>query len=39
MTDTMISTQAAKPALAILGKRNLELAPFTLDEAQQESGP
>jgi len=35
----MTSTPAAKPALAILGKRNLELGPFAADEAQQEAGP
>ncbi len=30
---------AAKPALAILGKRDLELGPFTVDEAPLEAGP
>ncbi len=34
----MTSTPARKPALAILGKRNLELGPFARDDAQQESG-
>jgi 3-hydroxyacyl-CoA dehydrogenase/enoyl-CoA hydratase/3-hydroxybutyryl-CoA epimerase len=35
----MTSTAAAKPALAILGKRNLELGPFAIDEAHHEAGP
>jgi 3-hydroxyacyl-CoA dehydrogenase/enoyl-CoA hydratase/3-hydroxybutyryl-CoA epimerase len=39
MTETMTGTPAAKPALAILGKRNLELGPFEIDEAQHEAGP
>ena len=30
---------AKKPALAILGKRDLELGPFTIDEAPQEAAP
>jgi len=35
----MRSSHAAKPALAILGKRNLELGPFAIDAAVQEPGP
>ncbi len=35
----MTSTPVRKPALAVLGKRNLELGPFTRGDAQQESGP
>jgi 3-hydroxyacyl-CoA dehydrogenase / enoyl-CoA hydratase / 3-hydroxybutyryl-CoA epimerase len=35
----MTSTPARKPALTVLGKRNLELGPFARDDAQQESGP
>jgi 3-hydroxyacyl-CoA dehydrogenase / enoyl-CoA hydratase / 3-hydroxybutyryl-CoA epimerase len=35
----MKSAQHPKPSLAILGKRNLELGPFVIDEAPQESGP
>jgi 3-hydroxyacyl-CoA dehydrogenase/enoyl-CoA hydratase/3-hydroxybutyryl-CoA epimerase len=34
----MTKTHAAKPTLAILGKRNLELGPFAIDEAPQEGG-
>ncbi len=39
MPDTMTSTPAAKPALAILGKRNLELGPFAVDATPQETDP
>src|SRR5579863_650758 len=35
----MTKSPAAKPTLAILGKRNLELGPFAIDEAAQEPGP
>ena len=35
----MTSTAAAKPALAILGKRDLELGPFAVDEAHQAMQP
>jgi 3-hydroxyacyl-CoA dehydrogenase / enoyl-CoA hydratase / 3-hydroxybutyryl-CoA epimerase len=35
----MKSAHAAKPTMAILGKRNLELGPFAIDEAPQEAGP
>ena len=35
----MSKTHAAKPALAILGKRDLELGPFAIDEAPQDIGP
>ena len=35
----MSKTHAAKPALAILGKRDLELGPFAIDEALQDAGP
>jgi 3-hydroxyacyl-CoA dehydrogenase/enoyl-CoA hydratase/3-hydroxybutyryl-CoA epimerase len=35
----MKPTHAAKPTLAILGKRNLELGPFAIDEAPQDAGP
>jgi len=35
----MTSPHPSKPTLAILGKRNLELGPFAIDEAQQESSP
>jgi 3-hydroxyacyl-CoA dehydrogenase / enoyl-CoA hydratase / 3-hydroxybutyryl-CoA epimerase len=35
----MTKSPAAKPTLAILGKRNLELGPFAIDEAAQEAGP
>jgi 3-hydroxyacyl-CoA dehydrogenase/enoyl-CoA hydratase/3-hydroxybutyryl-CoA epimerase len=33
-----MSTPQRKPALDVLGKRDLELGPFTYDEAQQEPG-
>jgi 3-hydroxyacyl-CoA dehydrogenase / enoyl-CoA hydratase / 3-hydroxybutyryl-CoA epimerase len=35
----MSKTHAAKPVLAILGKRDLELGPFAIDEAPQDAGP
>ncbi len=35
----MKSVQHPKPVLAILGRRNLELGPFVIDEAPQEQGP
>jgi 3-hydroxyacyl-CoA dehydrogenase/enoyl-CoA hydratase/3-hydroxybutyryl-CoA epimerase len=35
----MKSPHAAKPVLTILGKRDIELGPFALDEAPQEAGP
>ena len=35
----MTRSPAAKPTLAVLGKRNLELGPFAIDEATQEAGP
>src|SRR5579872_5947575 len=35
----MTTSHPGKPALAVLGKRNLELGPFTIDEAPQESSP
>ena len=35
----MNTSHAAKPALAVLGKRNLELGPFATDEARQDTGP
>jgi 3-hydroxyacyl-CoA dehydrogenase / enoyl-CoA hydratase / 3-hydroxybutyryl-CoA epimerase len=35
----MSKEHAAKPALAILGKRDIELGPFAIDEAPQEAGP
>ena len=35
----MSKTHAAKPALAILGKRDLELGPFAIDEAPLDAGP
>jgi len=35
----MSKSHAAKPTLAILGKRDLELGPFAIDEAPQEPGP
>jgi len=35
----MSKTKPAKPVLTILGNRNLELGPFAIDEAAQESGP
>jgi 3-hydroxyacyl-CoA dehydrogenase / enoyl-CoA hydratase / 3-hydroxybutyryl-CoA epimerase len=35
----MKSSPLPKPALAILGRRNLELGPFAVDEAPQEPGP
>jgi 3-hydroxyacyl-CoA dehydrogenase / enoyl-CoA hydratase / 3-hydroxybutyryl-CoA epimerase len=35
----MKSSQLPKPVLAILGKRDLELGPFTLDQAPQEPSP
>ncbi len=35
----MSTTHDAKSALAILGKRDLELGPFAIDEAPQETGP
>ncbi|MGD0026600.1 MAG: 3-hydroxyacyl-CoA dehydrogenase NAD-binding domain-containing protein [Xanthobacteraceae bacterium] len=35
----MSKTRAAKPTLAILGKRDLELGPFAIDEAPREAAP
>src|SRR5579863_2760201 len=35
----MTSPHPPKPTLAILGKRNLELGPFAVDEAPQETSP
>jgi 3-hydroxyacyl-CoA dehydrogenase / enoyl-CoA hydratase / 3-hydroxybutyryl-CoA epimerase len=35
----MSKSPAAKPTLAILGERDLELGPFAVDEAPQEAGP
>ena len=35
----MTNAHPGKPALAVLGKRNLELGPFAVDEAPQEAGP
>jgi 3-hydroxyacyl-CoA dehydrogenase/enoyl-CoA hydratase/3-hydroxybutyryl-CoA epimerase len=35
----MKTSPAPKPILAILGKRDLELGPFAIDEAPQEPGP
>jgi 3-hydroxyacyl-CoA dehydrogenase/enoyl-CoA hydratase/3-hydroxybutyryl-CoA epimerase len=35
----MKTPHAAKPALAILGKRDLELGPFAIDEARPDPGP
>ena len=35
----MTTSHPGKPALAVLGKRNLELGPFTIDEAPQELSP
>ena len=35
----MKTSPAPKPTLAILGKRDLELGPFAIDEAPQEPGP
>jgi 3-hydroxyacyl-CoA dehydrogenase/enoyl-CoA hydratase/3-hydroxybutyryl-CoA epimerase len=35
----MNTTQTVKPALDVLGKRDLELGPFAIDEARQDSGP
>ena len=35
----MTTSHPGKPALAVLGKRNLELGPFAIDEAPQESSP
>jgi 3-hydroxyacyl-CoA dehydrogenase / enoyl-CoA hydratase / 3-hydroxybutyryl-CoA epimerase len=35
----MKTSHAAKPTLAILGKRDLELGPFAIDEARQDAGP
>jgi len=35
----MTSTHPGKPALAVLGKRNLELGPFAIDEAPQDANP
>jgi 3-hydroxyacyl-CoA dehydrogenase / enoyl-CoA hydratase / 3-hydroxybutyryl-CoA epimerase len=35
----MKSAQHPTPVLAILGRRNLELGPFVIDEAPQEQGP
>jgi 3-hydroxyacyl-CoA dehydrogenase/enoyl-CoA hydratase/3-hydroxybutyryl-CoA epimerase len=35
----MTRTHDVKPALAILGDRDLELGPFAIDEARQDAGP
>ena len=35
----MKTSPAPKPTLAILGKRDIELGPFAIDEAPQEPGP
>ena len=35
----MKTADPAKPALAVLGKRDLELGPFAIDEAAQDAGP
>ena len=35
----MTTSHLGKPALAVLGKRNLELGPFTIDEVPQEPSP
>jgi 3-hydroxyacyl-CoA dehydrogenase/enoyl-CoA hydratase/3-hydroxybutyryl-CoA epimerase len=35
----MTTSHPGKPALAVLGKRNLELGPFAIDEAPQEASP
>jgi 3-hydroxyacyl-CoA dehydrogenase / enoyl-CoA hydratase / 3-hydroxybutyryl-CoA epimerase len=35
----MKPAHAAKPALAVLGKRDLELGPFAIDETPQDAGP
>jgi 3-hydroxyacyl-CoA dehydrogenase / enoyl-CoA hydratase / 3-hydroxybutyryl-CoA epimerase len=35
----MTKTHVAKPVLAILGKRDLELGPFAIDQAHQDAGP
>ena len=35
----MTSSHPGKPVLAVLGKRNLELGPFAIDEAPQEAEP
>ena len=35
----MSKSHAAKPALAILGKRDLELGPFAIDAARPDAGP
>jgi 3-hydroxyacyl-CoA dehydrogenase / enoyl-CoA hydratase / 3-hydroxybutyryl-CoA epimerase len=35
----MKDAHAAKPTMAILGSRNLELGPFAIDEVPQEAGP
>ena len=35
----MKTSPAPKPTLAILGKRDIELGPFAIDEAPQEAGP
>ena len=35
----MKTSPAPKPTLAILGKRDLELGPFAIDEAPQEASP
>ena len=34
----MTTSHLGKPALAVLGKRNLELGPFAIDEVPQEPG-
>ncbi len=35
----MTSSHPGKPVLAVLGKRNLELGPFAIDEVPQEASP
>jgi 3-hydroxyacyl-CoA dehydrogenase/enoyl-CoA hydratase/3-hydroxybutyryl-CoA epimerase len=35
----MNTSHAAKPILAVLGKRDLELGPFSIDEAPRNAGP
>jgi 3-hydroxyacyl-CoA dehydrogenase/enoyl-CoA hydratase/3-hydroxybutyryl-CoA epimerase len=35
----MKTSPAPKPTLAILGKRDIELGPFAIDEAPQQPGP
>ena len=35
----MKTSTPAKPVLAIIGKRDIELGPFAIDEAPQEASP